>query len=97
MRTRRNRGAVWPLAVATAFAAALALSLVQPSEAVAQSECGKYISGGPNYPSSGKLLGSLDIPFSFGVGYGVYFRWTIDVGAYRMHDGSIIYVRCDSG
>lgn len=94
MRTRRNRGAVWPLAVATAFAGALALSLVQPSEAAAQNECGEYISGGPNYPASGNLVSFQMATISIAVGYGVSFRIRVTVGRYDMHDGSIIYVPC---
>ena len=89
--TRRNRRAEWPLAVARVFVGALALSLAQPSEAAAQSECAPYISGGPNYPASGKLVGSrtvtVFIPFGF-------LRLSLTVGEYGMHDGSRISVPC---
>ena len=90
MRKKRNLGTVWPRAAAWAFAGALALSLVQPSEAAAQSACGKYISGGPNYPASGTLLGSHELPLDFGFG----LRLTLSIGTYRMHDDSHIYIPC---
>ncbi|WP_428278552.1 hypothetical protein [Candidatus Palauibacter sp.] len=90
MRRRRNIGTPWPLAAARVLAGALALSLVQPSGATAQSGCGKYISGGPNYPASGILLGSHAFPLDFGFG----LRLTFSIGTYRMHDDSHIYVPC---
>jgi len=90
MRKRRNSCAMGPRAAARIFAAGLALSLVQPSEAAAQSECGKYISGGPDYPASGTLLGSQTFSLDFGFG----FRLAFSVGTYRMHDGSHLYVSC---
>ncbi len=89
--TKRNRRAEWPLAVARVFVGALALSLAQPSEAAAQSECAPYISGGLNYPASGTLVGSrtvsVFIPFGF-------IRLSFTFGKYDMHDGSSIYVPC---
>ncbi|MDE2720317.1 hypothetical protein [Candidatus Palauibacter polyketidifaciens] len=90
MRKKRNSCAMGPRAAARIFAGGLALSLVQPSEAAAQSACGKYISGGPDYPASGTLLGSQG--FSFDLGFG--FRLTFSVGTYRMHDGSNLHVSC---
>ncbi len=90
--TRRNRRAEWPLAMAWVFVGALALSLAQPSKAAAQSECAAYISGGPNYPASGTLVGSrtvtVFIPFGFGI------RLSFTFGTYGMHDGSRIEVPC---
>ena len=90
MRRRRDIGTAWPLAAARVFAGALALSLVQPSEAAAQSGCGKYISGGPKHPASGTLVGSHDFSLNFGLG----LRLTFSIGTYRMHDDSHIYVPC---
>ena len=90
MRKRRNLCAMGPRAAARIFSGALALSIVQPSEAAAQSECGEYISGGPNYPATGTLLGSQT--FSLNLGFG--FRLTFSVGTYRMHDESRLHVSC---
>ncbi len=90
--TRGNRRAEWPLAVARVFLAALALSLAQPSEAAAQSECAAYISGGPNYPASGTLVGSRTITVFIPLGFGI--RLSFAFGQYDMHDGSRIYVPC---
>ncbi len=97
MRTRSSGRTAWPVAVAWAFAGALALSLAQPSEAAAQSECGEYISGGPNNPMSGTLVGSQTVRINVGVIPVFPFRLTLtfDAGVYRMDDGSIVYVRCD--
>ncbi|MXX69284.1 MAG: hypothetical protein F4Y74_10025 [Gemmatimonadales bacterium] len=90
MRKRRNSCAMGPRAAARIFLGGLALSLVQPSEAAAQSGCGKYISGGPGYPASGTLLGSRT--FSLDLGFGL--RLTFGVGTYRMHDESDLHVSC---
>ncbi len=97
MRTRRGRRTAWPLAVAWAFAGALAVSLAQPSQAAAQSECAEYISGGPDNPASGSLVGSQSVTISFGAAFGlsVGITATFDVGVYRMHDDTTEYVRCD--
>lgn len=97
MRTRRNSRAARSLAVAWAFAGALAIALAQPSEAAAQSECAEYISGGPNNPASGSLIGSQSVTISFGAAFGlsVGITATFNVGAYAMHDDTTIYVRCD--
>ncbi|MDE2943640.1 MAG: hypothetical protein OXT63_05460 [Gemmatimonadota bacterium] len=97
MRTRRNRRATWPLAVAWAFAGALAVSLAQPSVAAAQSECAEYISGGPNNPASGELIGFQSVTISIGAAFGlsVGITATFNVGAYDMDGRSPMYVRCD--
>jgi len=97
MRTRRSRRTAWPLAVAWAFAGALAVSLAQPSVAAAQSECAEYISGGPNNPASGKLIGSQRVTISLGAAFGlsVGITATFNLGAYAMHDDTTEYVRCD--
>lgn len=106
MRTRRSRGTVGPLAVAWAFAGALALSLAQPSEAAAQSECGEYISGGRGNPASGTLVGSSRVTLTFsgnagagaaGVNFGLNGGITVsfNVGTYLMHDGGHRSLRCD--
>ena len=90
--TKRNRRAEWPLAVARVFVGALALSLAQPSEAAAQSECAPYISGGPNHPASGTLVGSRIVTAVIPLGLGIRLSFT--VGVYGMHDGSRISVPC---
>ena len=97
MRTRRSGRTAWPLAVAWAFAVALVVSLAQPSEAAAQSECAEYISGGPNNPTNGTLVGSQSVTISFGASAGLTasISATFNVGVYRMHDGDSLYVRCD--
>lgn len=98
MRTRRGGRTAWPLAVAWAFAGALALSLAQPSAAAAQSECGPYISGGPNNPASGVLRGFSRVTLNFGVSAGVNagFSMSFNVGVYDMEGRKDpIYVRCD--
>ncbi len=107
MRTRRNSRAAWPLAVAWAFAGALALSLANPSVAAAQSECSEYISGGPSNPASGTLLGSRLITQNLGgsvsvsgggVSGGISGGGTATfyVGVYLMHHGRRDEFRCDS-
>ena len=99
MRTRGSRrGRVWALALGWAFAGAVMLSLAQPSEAAAQSECAEMISGGPSTPARGTLVGYQSVTISFGVNAGVTggFSATFNVGVYRMHDGDPRYVRCDS-
>ena len=106
MRTRRNSRAASLLAVAGAFAGALAVSLAQPSEAAAQSECGEYISGGPRFPASGTLVGSRRVTLTFGGNAGVgggglsggingSITVSFNVGVYRMHDNSYRHLRCD--
>ncbi|WP_420614721.1 hypothetical protein [Candidatus Palauibacter sp.] len=106
MRTRRSRRTAGPLAVAWVFAGALALSLAQPSEAAAQSECSEYISGGPNYPASGTLLGSQRVTLTIGgdagvdvnvLGFGVNSSITVsfNVGAYDTGDDEPLRLRCD--
>lgn len=90
MRKRRNLSAVRPRAAAMIVAGALALSLVQPSEAAAQGGCGQYISGGPNNPASGMLVGSRAFSLHFGFG----FRLTFSVGTYRMDDASHLHYWC---
>ncbi len=106
MRTRRSRRTAGPLAVAWAFAGALALSLAQPSEAAAQSECSEYISGGPNFPASGTLVGSHRVTLNIGAGAGVEglglnlgvnggITVSFNVGVYRMHDDDHRSFRCD--
>ncbi len=90
--TRRNRRAEWPLTVARVFVGALALSLAQPSEAAAQSECAAYISGGPNSQTSGTLVGTHTVTIVIPFGWGV--RLSLAFGRYDMHDGSSIYVPC---
>ena len=106
MRTRRNSRAAWPLAVAWAFAGALALSLAQPSEAAAQSECAEYISGGRGNPASGTLVGSQRVTLTIGgnagagaagLSLGVNGGITVsfNVGIYSMHDGDYRRLRCD--
>lgn len=106
MRTRRSRRTAGPLAVAWVFAGALALSLAQPSEAAAQSECAEYISGGRGYPASGTLIGSnrvtLNVAGNAGVGAGGLnlgvnggITVSFNVGIYRMHDDSHRSLRCD--
>ncbi|MXW55319.1 MAG: hypothetical protein F4Z33_10655 [Gemmatimonadales bacterium] len=106
MRTRRGRRTAWPLAVAWAFAGALAVSLAQPSAAAAQSECGDYISGGRDFPASGTLLGTQRVTLTFGGNAGVgggglsggingSIAVSFNVGIYRMHDGSHRSLRCD--
>lgn len=97
MRMRRGRRTAWPLAVAWAFAGALAISLAQPAEVAAQSECAEYISGGPNNPASGTLIGSQSVTISLGAAFGlsVGITATFNVGAYNMDDRSTTYVRCD--
>ena len=94
MRKRRNLCAMGPRAATRIFAGALALSLVRPSEAAAQSECGKYLSGGPNYPASGTLLGSQIETASIPIGFGFGFRLSFRVGTYRMDDHSHLHVIC---
>lgn len=98
MRTRRNRRTAWPFAMAWAFAGALALSFVQPSEAVAQSQCAEYISGGRSNPASGTLVGSRQVSVTGGFSSGVTatITSTFYVGAYRMHHGGIKDFRCDT-
>ncbi|MYG18720.1 MAG: hypothetical protein F4208_03925 [Gemmatimonadales bacterium] len=107
MRTRRSARTAGPLAVAWVFAGALALSLAQPSEAAAQSECGEYISGGPNNPASGTLVGSSRVTLSLGAGAGVEglglnlglnggITVSFNVGTYRMHNGDDRSFRCDN-
>ncbi len=97
MRTRRNSRAAWPLAVAWAFAGALALSLANPSVAAAQSECAPYISGGPDNPASGELVGyqivSLNLGAVFGLSVGI--TATFNLGVYDMDGRPTTYVRCD--
>ena len=106
MRTRRSRKTAGPLAVAWVFAGALALSLAQPSEAAAQSECAEYISGGPNNPASGDLIGSKRVTLTIGGEAGVDVEVvslgvtgsvteTFNVGTYRMDDGYPKEFRCD--
>jgi len=97
MRTRRGRRTAWPLAVAWAIAGALAISLAQPSVAAAQSECAEYISGGPDNPANGSLIGSQSVTISLGAAFGlsVGITATFNVGAYDMDGGPTIYVRCD--
>ena len=97
MRTRRGRRTAWPLAVAWAFAGAMAVSLAQPSVAAAQSECAEYISGGPDNPASGELIGFQSVTVSFGAAFGlsVGITATFNVGAYDMDGRPPIYVRCD--
>ena len=106
MGTRRSRRATGPLAVAWVFAGALALSLAQPSEAAAQSECAEYISGGPGNPASGTLVGSNRVTLNIGAGAGVEglglnlglnggITVSFNVGIYRMHDGDYRRLRCD--
>ena len=106
MRTRRNSRAAWPLAVAWAFAGALALSLANPSVAAAQSECAPYISGGPNNPMSGTLMGSKRVTLTFGADAGADgkvlsagFRGSIaesfNVGVYNTGDEEPLRLRCD--
>lgn len=105
-RTRRGRRTAWPLAVAWAFAGALAVALSQPSEAAAQSECGEYISGGRSNPASGRLVGSQRITLTFGGNAGVggkvlsggingSITVSFNVGVYRMHGGDYLRLRCD--
>ena len=96
MRTRRGRRTSWPLAVAWAFAGALAVSLAQPSEAAAQSECAPYISGGPSNPASGTLIGSRLVTVSGGISTGVTatVSSTFYVGVYRMGNYKKSF-RCD--
>ena len=107
MRTRRNSRAAWPLAVAWAFAGALALSLAKPSVAAAQSECSEYISGGPSNPASGTLLGSRLIKQNLGgsvsvsgggVSGGISGGGTATfyVGVYLMEGEGRQAFRCDS-
>ena len=92
MRTKRNRGGAWPLAVARALAGVLALSLAQPSEAAAQSECAENIAG-PN-GSAGTLVGSQTVTY-----YVRLWIWRIplsrEAGTYALDDGSIVHVWCD--
>ena len=106
MRTRRGRRTAWPLAVAWAFAGALAVSLAQPSVAAAQSECAEYISGGPNNPASGTLRGSKRVTLTIGgetgvngkvlsVGINGSITETFNVGIYEMDDGYPKEIRCD--
>ena len=90
MRKSRNLGVVGPRAAARILAGVLALSLMQPSEAAAQSECGEYISGGPDHPVTGQLMGSQKFSLDFGFG----FRLTFSIGTYRMHDASHLYFWC---
>ena len=99
MRTRRSRnGTVRLPAAAWAFAGALMLALALPSVAEAQSDCAPYISGGPDNPASGTLMGSQSVTLNFGVGAGVSlgFSVTFNLGVYRMDDDHPITVRCDS-
>lgn len=107
MRTRRSRRTAWPLAVAWAFAGALALSLTQPTVAAAQSACSEYISGGPGNPASGTLVGYRLITQNLGGGINVSGGGvsggisgggtsTFYVGVYRMHDDGLAAFRCDS-
>ena len=106
MRTRRNSRAAWPLAVAWAFAGALALSLANPSVAAAQSECSPYISGGPNNPMSGTLMGSKHITLTLGADVGAEGKIlrggisgsiteSFNVGVYDTGDEHPLEVRCD--
>ncbi len=97
MRMRSSGRTAWPVAVAWAFAGALALSLAQPSEAAAQSECGEYISGGPNNPTNGSLVGSVSVTQTIGVSAGLVGTLTVtfNVGVYRMHDNETKLIRCD--
>ena len=97
---------VGPLAVAWVFAGALALALAQPSEAAAQSECAEYVSGGPNNPMSGTLLGSQRVTLTIGAGAGVEglglnlglnggITVSFNVGAYDTGDEEPLRLRCD--
>lgn len=97
MRMRRNRGATWPLALAWAFAGALAVSLAHPSVAAAQSECAPYISGGPDNPASGELRGFQSVTISLGAAFGlsVGITATFNVGVYDMDGRPPMFVRCD--
>ena len=97
-RTRTGRKTAWPLAVAWAFMGALAISLAQPEAAAAQSECAQYISGGPNNPTNGSLVGYQSVTMSIGASFGVNggISATFYVGVYRMHDDETFYVRCDT-
>lgn len=95
MRTRRNRGGAWPLAVARFFVGALALSLAQPSEAAAQDKCAPYLSGGPDHPASARLVGSRAATVSVSIWFGWSIPVSFNVGTYEMHDGDRIHVRCD--
>ena len=95
MRTRRGRRTAWPLAVAWAFAGALAVSLAQPSVAAAQSECSPYISGGPRQSGERRTEGLPSrVTISFGgetavdgrilsVGINGIITETFNVGVYR--------------
>lgn len=108
MRTRRSRnGAVRLPAAAWAFAGALMLSLTLPSVAAAQSDCGEYISGGPNNPASGALLGTRLITQNLGGGINVSGGGvsggisgggtsTFYVGVYWMEGEGPRAFRCDS-
>lgn len=99
MRTRRSRnGTVRLPAAAWAVAGALMLSLTLPSVAAAQSECAEYISGGPNNPASGTLMGSASVTLSFGASAGLTasFSTTFNVGVYDMDGRPPMYVRCDN-
>ena len=93
MRTRRNRGGAWPLGVAWLLAGALALSLAQPSEAAAQDECAPYVTGGPDNPISGRLVGSHTATFSIRFWF---FRIpvSVTVGSYWTDSGHLVDIRC---
>ena len=79
--------------------AALAL-LFGASSAWATMECADYISGGPNSPLSGQLVGEQLVTeeFGFGVDAGVHagLKGTVEyrVGYYRLTTGKVIRVDC---
>ena len=80
-----------------ALAGALMLSLAAPSIAAAQSDCADMISGGPDNPDRGTLVGSASVTLHFGVSAGVTggFSMTFNVGSYSMTSGGTVRVRCD--
>ncbi len=107
MRTRRNSRAARSLAVAWAFAGALAIALAQPSEAAAQSECAEYISGGPNNPLSGHLIGSSRVTLTIGGNIGVdgkvlgagvngSITQSFNLGVYQVGRYETLELRCDN-
>lgn len=80
-------------------ATAVVCFLAYPGEAKAHDECAPYISGGPNNPRSGSLVGTRTVSVTIGVNSGAVLTVTVTVtiGVYDMGDGEDEEeVRCDT-